>query len=187
MKRNRQKTIFKSLIILATIFFYNACNSALNPKAPEPLKQAAHIESQPEIIPEPEEEIPPDILEKKVPSSPKPRPFVHKVRWQGEMLTYISRWYTGTVNNWRAIANANPKLNPNRIFIGDEIIIPEELVKTRTPLPRDYLPSSQEIKTSPSPTSQSKDESGDIELFGPVGIDQKPLESTKINELKPLK
>jgi hypothetical protein len=94
------------------------------------------------------------------------------------MLIYISEWYTGNQNNWKIIEAANPGLDPNQILIGDEIIIPEELVKRREPMPRKKFPSSQDIETPSPPASQSKDESVDIELFGPVGVDQTPPEST---------
>jgi len=182
MTLKRRKAIVKSLSVFALICFFNACQAPPKPEVAEPLKQepvkqVERIESEPEIIP--------NIPEKEVLPPPKPRPLVHKVRWPGEMLTYIAKWYTGSINNWRAIAAANPKLKPHWIFIGDEIIIPEELVKTRKPMPRDYIPSTQEIEILPPPTSQPKDEAVDIELFGPVDIDQKPPESKKTNELNP--
>ncbi|MGW8323189.1 MAG: LysM peptidoglycan-binding domain-containing protein [Thermodesulfobacteriota bacterium] len=64
---------------------------------------------------------------------------MHVVRWQNETLSNIAEWYTASWQNWEALARANPKLDPNRIEIGDKIRIPEALVKTRKPMPPDFL------------------------------------------------
>ncbi|MBE9544050.1 MAG: LysM peptidoglycan-binding domain-containing protein [Proteobacteria bacterium] len=60
----------------------------------------------------------------------------HTVRWAGESLSLIARWYTGASRNWRKLAKANPRLNPNRIKKGNVIVIPPALLKTREPLPQ---------------------------------------------------
>ena len=48
----------------------------------------------------------------------KPSYYLHKVRYSGETLSIIAEWYTGDVGNWRALAKANSRLNPNHIKIG---------------------------------------------------------------------
>jgi hypothetical protein len=62
--------------------------------------------------------------------------FEHTVRWRGESLSLIARWYTGRLENWKALARANPDLNPNRIMVGNVIYIPQEMMNTKEPLPR---------------------------------------------------
>ena len=62
--------------------------------------------------------------------------FEHRVKWPGETLSLIAKWYTGSYGNWKAIARANPGLNPNRIAVGDIINIQPEMMKTKKPLPR---------------------------------------------------
>lgn len=62
--------------------------------------------------------------------------FEHRVKWSGETLALIAKWYTGHYENWKAIARANPGLNPNRIAVGNMIYIPPEMIKTKNPLPR---------------------------------------------------
>jgi hypothetical protein len=62
--------------------------------------------------------------------------FEHRVKWSGETLSLIARWYTGRYGNWKAIAQANPGLNPNRISVGNMIYIPPEIMKTKKALPR---------------------------------------------------
>ena len=62
--------------------------------------------------------------------------FKHTVRWPGESLSLIARWYTGSSKNWRVLARANPHLNPNRIKSGNRVYIPPERLVTRKPLPQ---------------------------------------------------
>ena len=62
--------------------------------------------------------------------------FEHTVRWRGESLSLIAKWYTGRFENWKAVARANPNLNPNRIIVGNVIDIPQEMMKTKEFLPR---------------------------------------------------
>jgi len=60
----------------------------------------------------------------------------HTVRWPGESMSLIARWYTGSSRNWRKLAKANPTIDPNRIKKGHVIVIPTKLLKTREPLPQ---------------------------------------------------
>jgi hypothetical protein len=62
--------------------------------------------------------------------------YEHTVRWPGESLSLIASWYTGSSENWRKLARANPGLNPNRIKGGNVIMIPTSLLKTRVALPQ---------------------------------------------------
>jgi hypothetical protein len=119
---------------------------------------------------------------------PKPSYYYHRVKYSGETLSIIAKWYTGDADNWQALTKANPKLNPNRILLGDKIRIPRKLLNTKKPLTRSFVitstkkkqpkPSSEtppQVKTtrtaqkeskSPPPKSSSK-EPDVFELFGP--------------------
>ena len=66
----------------------------------------------------------------------EPDVYKHTVRWRGESLSLIAKWYTGHYENWKALARANPKLNPNRIMVGNVIYIPPEMMSNKKPLPR---------------------------------------------------
>jgi hypothetical protein len=98
--------------------------------------------------------------------------YFHTVRWHGETLAYIAKWYTGDLHNWKVLAKANPKLNPNRIYKGNKIVIPEGMLKTRKPLPKNFLavlnPTRQVKKTS-SKVSPQPNEKEALPLFGPKG------------------
>ena len=103
--------------------------------------------------------------------------FTHTVKWTGESLSIIAAWYTGELENWKLLAEANPELNPNLIRIGDEIRIPEGVMVTSETLPFDfvakYVPSLKRGRTaSPAPAPEKKQESegtpGDIGEAAPV-------------------
>jgi nucleoid-associated protein YgaU len=47
----------------------------------------------------------------------------HKVK-KGETLSSISRKYLGSSQAWRQIVAANPSVNPNRLMVGTELVIP---------------------------------------------------------------
>lgn len=111
--------------------------------------------------------------------------YSHTVRWRGETLSIIAKWYTGNGENWRALTQANPELDPHRIAIGNRILIPPQLLQTHEPLPpnvlADYTPattinrgqaaSSQadtKAKDNQRPMiTESPTKVGGFELFGP--------------------
>lgn len=63
----------------------------------------------------------------------------HTVKWKGETLSIIAKWYTESLDNWEKIAEANPDLDLVRIAIGSKIRIPGRLLKTRKPMPEKYI------------------------------------------------
>jgi hypothetical protein len=128
------------------------------PAAPVPRK----IEKPPKIQPE----------QKPQPATPEMTYFIHTIRWPGENLIRISRWYTGSGNNWLLLAKANPSIDPRRIRIGDSILIPENLLKTRDPMPISSVSISSEQKNnSPASSSESPPSAENVELFGPIDTD----------------
>jgi hypothetical protein len=94
------------------------------------------------------------------------RHLVHRVRWSGESLSLIAKWYTGKLNNWKILAHFNPKLKPDRIFVGEEILVPEGLLKTRKPMPRSFV-VGQFARKSKKKTSPLAKGDTDLPLFGP--------------------
>ena len=82
-------------------------------------------------------------------------PFLaHVVQFQGETLSILAGWYTGSAKNWELLRDANPGLNPNRIRLGDTIQIPRELVTREDPLPRSALPGGQKKGASSAATPE---------------------------------
>ena len=132
---------YETLPVIAEWFTGNAKNwkklSAANPKI-----RPNHIDTGTMIL------IPTKLAKKrKYPTQAfvnKHRPdyFKHKVKWSGETLSLIAKWYTGRYQNWKALARENPGLNPNRIGVGNIINIPTEMLKSKEPLPRKVVAKS---------------------------------------------
>ncbi len=158
-----RQTISKTLIALALIWMVNCCAASDTSHQPTPREPPAEVKPEPIVEPEtPPEAVPP-------PPVPEPQLYEHIVRWPGESLSYIAQWYTGDAKNWKVIVEANPGFNPNRIFIGDHVYIPEELLKKRKEMPRHFLPSSVPKKDAqPSPVDEPPKESEETQMFGPV-------------------
>ena len=77
--------------------------------------------------------------------------YIHQVRWQGETLSIIAKWYTGNYRNWKTLAKLNPALNPDRIFVGNRILIPRNLLKTSQQMPPDFVTQHQPVTKAKSP------------------------------------
>ncbi len=92
--------------------------------------------------------------------------FAHTVKWPGETVSIIAGWYTGDIENWKTLAEANPDIDPNIIRAGDKILIPENLMKTREPMPKEFVDSfyRKKLPSKPMP-AQTKEE--EPKLFGP--------------------
>src|SRR5512139_2711005 len=79
----------------------------------------------------------PPAVQQAPPAPPPPKAptyFIRTVAWPNESLSIIAAWYTGQIDNWKILVEANPQLDPNRMRIGDKVRIPEELLKTREPM-----------------------------------------------------
>jgi LysM repeat protein len=97
---------------------------------------------------------------------------VHKVRYPGESVSIIAGWYTGEIDNWKVLAEANPGLNPNVINEGMKINIPESMLKTREPMTREYVDSFYPKLKSKSKGTGSRGQSStpadeETPVFGP--------------------
>ena len=86
------------------------------------------------------------------------------------MLSIIAAWYTKEPENWKAIAKANPGINPDLIHEGDRILIPASLMKTREPMPREFVersyskPRKEKARPRALPARAQEEEP---KLFGP--------------------
>jgi hypothetical protein len=107
------------------------------------------------------------------PVKPGQTAYVHTVKWREETIQAIAAWYTGKKENWQALADANPVINPDRLCIGNQVFIPQELLKSREPLPRGYMVQVYEtpkkvIKERKQPASRPPvDIDDEFVLFGP--------------------
>jgi len=72
----------------------------------------------------------------------------HRVQRQGETLGVIAKRYTGSSDNWPAIASANPHVDPKRVALRTELCVPRALVKERS-----YRRRSRKEPAVESPTA----------------------------------
>lgn len=105
-------------------------------------------------------------------TQPQPALYLHTVKYRGETLSIIALWYTGNHDSWKKIAQGNPNLDPNRIFPGDEIFIPEGMLKTHDPLPKEFVDriysKASKEKGQPRARSQAVEpQQEEPKLFGP--------------------
>ena len=138
------------------------------PQPPESPPDQQNIQTFPQ--PSSEAQLPlEELSEAPSPEVVVEKPFIHTVRWPGETLSRISWWYTGAGRNWLAIAKANQDLDPLKMKIGDEIIIPGDLLQRQEPMTREYrtpVTLSQELEEigpvlqAPAPQT--------VDLFGPI-------------------
>jgi hypothetical protein len=174
MKINSRRIIRTDLVWIILILPFIGCASLSRTSqegvADEPQQvSSTDDKSTTQALPE---EVKPTTPEAE-PAQQQSKYLVHKVRWPGETLSVISQWYTGKARNWKILAETNPKLNPNRIFRGNEILIPDDLLKKREPMPKRFVDrfaqkSKKKISTSrPSPTPNEEE---DLTLFGPKGM-----------------
>lgn len=114
---------------------------------------------------------PPPPAPAAAPAKPSPEVpyYVHTVKWRGESVSIIAGWYTGDIQNWRVLAEHNPDINPNRIFEGNKIRIPENMMKTKAPMPKEYVDGfyTKGPKAAPGRPAASPDKEDEPKLFGP--------------------
>ena len=176
-----RKIIFLSLILVLLLAHCSPVRNKPEPVPPTPQPVPPTPQSAP---PAPKETTEPAPTEKvPVPVKLQTQPYIHEVRWPGETLSHIAQWYTGSYSNWEKIVDANPGLTPRSIQIGHKIIIPDELLKVREPMPRHYVRSLPSPKRSQStkPKQPSKDP-GIEGLFGPEEL-LSPPDAAEKNEL----
>lgn len=89
----------------------------------------------------------------------KQKYFIHTVKWDGESMSLIARWYIGNYEAWKLLAKHNPDLNPYNIHVKDKVRIPKEKMKTKEPMPESFL--------NKYTTKKKKKEKKTIELYGP--------------------
>ena len=165
----KQHRIAKGILALTLIWVFSGCAYQQPSLQPAPEEPPPAVEIKPETpVSEPLTPVTPEV--ETIVVAPKPPDFyLHKVRWPEETYSHIAKWYTGTVNNWKAIAKANPELDPKEIDIGDTISIPEDLLTSRKPMPHSFVRASVRKKIMPPPLSKkASTPSKSPKLFGPT-------------------
>lgn len=155
MKIRMRRSPFLFVICLALAWVLTSCAA----KEAAPPAEAPPAE---EARPEPVAEEPPPVAY-----------FVHTVALPGESLSIIAKWYTGDLKNWETLAWHNPAINPNRIFKGDTIRVPRDLLVREDPMTQEFVDESQPRPKRKTGTAKPAEEQPVVEsppgvpLFGP--------------------
>jgi hypothetical protein len=149
MKSRLEKKVSLVIIGLVIMAMLAACaSSGKKPEEEVPVPGTSGPTTDRELPPPrlPEPEVARPDVTAPPPVKPKPAPeaayFVHTVKWRGESLSIIARWYTGDIRSWKILKEHNPDINPNRMSEGNKVRIPEYLMKTKAPMPKEYVESS---------------------------------------------
>jgi hypothetical protein len=125
----------------------------------------------------------------KVQPTPEPRLWAHEVRHRRETFFSIALWYTGSGANWPRLVKANPDIDPRRIHIGDTVLIPEQLLKTRRPMPAGFPNPKRKHRTIKKDQPQRitpPSQNNEPLLFGPIENDVRDADSQKTDLPVPL-
>jgi len=109
----------------------------------------------------------PPTMETKRIDSIKQAYFIHIVKWDGESLSLISRWYLGNFEDWKLLARHNSELNPSNIHVGDRVWVPKYQMITSKPMTKSFLESYNKKKHKPIIKKTNESEKKPIELYGP--------------------
>jgi hypothetical protein len=90
--------------------------------------------------------------------------YVHTVKYSGETASIIAAWYLGDKMRFDVLSAANPEINPRLIKAGMKIKIPENAMKTREPMPKDFVDSFYRRPPKASPSGAEEEEP---QLIGP--------------------
>jgi hypothetical protein len=96
------------------------------------------------VIPpaEPPAEYPRVVHEEKVVTYPDGY-YIHTVKFAQENISIIAKWFTGDATNWELLAACNPTINPNRIFLGNEIKIPRNIMTRQDAMTLEFVEKHQ--------------------------------------------
>ncbi|MBW2093732.1 MAG: LysM peptidoglycan-binding domain-containing protein [Deltaproteobacteria bacterium] len=184
MKKERRQVILLVLGVVFLFLFFVSCVSLEKLGLRKGKQEATPAASQPAPAPQQQQANLPQGSPAAAPPAgttqeeTKPAPakqqevkqyFVHQVKWPNESLSIIAKWYTGSLMNWKALAKANPDMKPTIIHKGDRIRIPVHMLKTRDPMPEEFvdeLVQSLKKKKSAQGTQEKKQEE-EPDLFGP--------------------
>lgn len=113
-----------------------------------------------------------------------PVQFLHKIRYQGESLSLIAKWYTGKTGKWKAIAAANPEVIPERMKIDQIIYIPDNLLKNRTPMPKNFVDDNRpRRKKTPKVRLVLPNPEVEIKIYDPVETPKGEIEIEPISKM----
>ena len=150
------------LFLFFLVLFFCGCVAT----QPTPVEKAPEKET-PQIV-DPDPAVIQPIIEENAQIAEEPEDIVHHVKYDGETLSIIAKWYTGAYKNWDILAKSNPDINPDLLYLNSKIIIPGELVIRKEPMSKEFVVESLR-KNSPKNRNEDKysEDIEELQLFGP--------------------
>ncbi len=195
MMRLPWKTAASAFLVLPVVWSIQGC-ARVGPRShPAAVERPPQVEStrplRTEVPPEGQRSVSvppgsPPFRSAPSPARTQTGPYVHVVRWEGETLSLIAHWYSGSWENWKALAKANPGLDPDRITVGERIRIPRSLLKKNTPMPFDFVHPSAGRTQKKKPARRPAAVTGESKRIRPTAAAERhaPAEE-KIELFKP--
>lgn len=111
--------------------------------------------------------------------------YLHTVSLADESISIIAKWFTGDLKKWEILAECNPAINPNRIFIGDKIKIPRSIMTRQDPMTPEFVEQSQPkskrkkskkpAQSTPEPVPVKPEETPEPEVEPEVEPEEEPI------------
>jgi LysM domain len=161
--------VIRSLLVIAALIYMVGCT--------RPQTAAREESTPPSVPPRISQEMLNSLLRQNGPKSPGTKLWAHKVRHRRETLFSIAQWYTGSGDHWPQLIKANPNIDPKRIHVGDTVLIPEDLLITRRPMPASIEKpkhKSRKIKKPRVPSAAPPAKKEETILYGPIENDLRP-------------
>jgi hypothetical protein len=172
MKRNTRMGTCRWLMMVALVAVCAGCATP-EPKKAEPAPPPQETPAVQPKAPEQQPTTPTVTTPPDRPPGPQETYYVHTIKWSGESLSIIAAWYTGDLQNWKALAEANPDINPNRVWQGMKIKIPERLLTVKTPMTKEHVDSYYPKAKKPAPARAPAAPDDEPKLFGPKELPAK--------------
>lgn len=170
-----------NLIFLLILFFSLTCAGCVSQKSTQ---QQVETEVEAPI----EYRYPGAIYEEGDEASPAGY-YIHTVKLSDESISIIAKWFTGDLMNWEVLARYNPTINPNRIFLGDKIKIPRDIMTTHAPMTPEFVEASQPQarRKKAEITAQETKQQVKVEPASPTTVQSTPEPATEpVVEEEPL-
>ena len=171
MNGNTRTGTYRWLMAVALIAMCAGC-AAPEPKTASPQKQGAPA-IQPGAPAATQTTTPAVTTLPEKTRGPQEACYIHTVKWSGESLSIIAAWYTGDLQNWKVLAEANPDINPNRIRLGMKIRIPQRLVTVKSPMTKEHVDSFYPKARKPAPEPAPATPDDEPKLYGPKELPAK--------------
>ncbi|MCB0324763.1 MAG: LysM peptidoglycan-binding domain-containing protein [Bdellovibrionales bacterium] len=118
---------------------------------------------------------------------------VHTIRYSGETLSELAQYYTGNAFQWKnlqVLRDDQPASNPDRLQVGDRVLIPAAIARRTAPPPKTYFRAASNsskrkgtrVAAVPQDKSASKTTSARREEPSPAPPSNRSAEASSLDD-----